>query len=330
MPTARKDQINLDICRHYHCISRCVRRAFLCGYDKETQKHFDHRKLWLVDHMHWLAEVFAIQICAYTIMSNHYHIVFFVNKELALSWAEKEVVSRWARLFPMSPAKAWLELNIDFNNLTEDQKHMIQVWRKQLYNISWFMRKLNEYIARNANKEDECSGRFWEGRFKSQALLDESALLACMAYVDLNPIRAGISQTPEASDFTSIQERTRAYQNKNKIPVSLCQFEDENTKNKSEYNSDDKIPFNLLDYFELVDTTGRLVKTGKRGAIPETLSPILKRLNIKSESWVDTIATLSQSFAGFMGRPESLEICMVQLERPRMRGLKSALKIFAG
>ena len=81
--------------------------------------------------------------------------------------------------------------------------------------------------------------------------------------------------------------------------------------------------------FELVDTTGRLVKTGKRGSIPETLSPILKRLNIKSESWVDTIATLSQSFSSFMGRPESLENCMVQLERPRMRGLKSALKIFS-
>ena len=63
-------------------------------------------------------------------------------------------------------------------------------------------------------KRINCKGRFWEGRFKSQALLDEQALLACMVYVDLNPVRAGLCETPEASDFTSIQQRLQAYQEK--------------------------------------------------------------------------------------------------------------------
>ncbi|MCP4297177.1 MAG: transposase, partial [Proteobacteria bacterium] len=99
MTVARNRQVALENTRHYHCIARCVRRAFLCGSDPLTGKSFDHRKQWIVDKFHELASVFAIKICAYAVMSNHYHIVLFVDTEQAESWSDEEVTQRWGRLF---------------------------------------------------------------------------------------------------------------------------------------------------------------------------------------------------------------------------------------
>jgi len=326
MPTPRKLQVDLTVTPYYHCISRCVRQAYLCGYDSKSRRDFDHRKQWLVDQLHQLATVFAIRICAYAIMSNHYHLVLFVDSSLAKSWSNEEVVNRWASLFPMSKAKTWLDLNvIDFENVSAEQQDEINKWRDQLHDISWFMRKLNEFIARQANKEDDCTGRFWEGRFKSQALLDESALLACMAYVDLNPIRAGICKTPESSDFTSIQERLNAYQQHKPIKQSLCGFE---INDHQEALAPGVIPCTQQEYFNLVDATGRLVKAGKAGAIPEHLAPILSRLKIDPGTWLETVKSLGSAFFGFIGRPENIEAQMIALNKQRIHGLTSARRAF--
>ena len=250
--------------------------------------------------MHEMAHIFTIRICAYAVMSNYYHLVLYVDTDQAYAWNDEEVIQRWALLFPMSKAQTFLELNLDYDNLTQTQASYIDLWRQQLMDISWFMRKLNETIARQANKEDECTGRFWEGRFKTQALLDDSALLACMAYVDLNPIRAGINQTPETSDFTSIQERIQHYKFKQNTPESLASFEDEVDKNGTLDKKEHVLPCSQLEYFKLVDATGRIVKNDKKGTIPPHLKPILERLSIKTESWSDTITKLGQSFANFI------------------------------
>ena len=146
-------------------------------------------------------------------------------------------------------------------------------YRKRLMDISWFMKCLNEYIARRANIEDACTGHFWESRFKSQALLDERALLTCMAYVDLNPIRAAMCKTPEQSDYTSIQERVRG-----------------ETSRLIGFGKDDKdLPFSLSGYLELVDYSGRAILENKRGFIPENLPPILDRLGLDPDTWMDEL-----------------------------------------
>ena len=90
--------------------------------------------------------------------------------------------------------------------LLEDTERL-GVLRSRLGSLSWFMRFINEPLARMANKEDNCKGRFWEGRFKSQQLLDENAILAAMIYVDLNPVRAGIAEDASTASHTSLRKR---------------------------------------------------------------------------------------------------------------------------
>ena len=140
-------------------------------------------------------------------MSNHYHLVLHIDQRRAKSFSDLEVVERWAQVFGIPTAvRQWKE-GVAGEAETEAALHVIGLWRSRLMDVSWFMRCLNEHLARRANAEDKCTGRFWEGRFKSQALLDEAGLLTGMAYVDLNPVRAGVAKTPEESEFTSIYTR---------------------------------------------------------------------------------------------------------------------------
>jgi REP element-mobilizing transposase RayT len=198
----------------YHCFSRCVRRAFLYGFDALTRRDFSHRKEWLVKRLRHLAAIFAIDVCAYAVMENHYHTILRTRPDIAANWSNREVASRWLTLFPRHrnfKDTAEPPAENEICALADCTERIAQL-RQRLCSLSWFMGRLNEFIARAANKEDSVKGRFWESRFKCQALLDEAAIAACMVYVDLNPIRAGLASTPEQSNFTSIQERIRAWQ----------------------------------------------------------------------------------------------------------------------
>jgi len=295
MPKPRKRQVSIEDTPYYHCISRCVRRAFLCGKDARSGFDFSHRRQWIVDRIKLVCSVFAVDMCAYAIMSNHYHVVVRINTDQVNDWSDKEVAQRWLQLF-QGPLLIHQYLNKA--KLTEYEQDRIFVllstWRKRLCDLSWFMRCINEPIARMANAEDHCTGRFWEGRFKSQALLDERALLVCMAYVDLNPIRAAMARTPEQSEYTSIQDRILEPDTS-----FLRQFSDER---------DDGIPCCLNDYLELVDWGGREIKHHKRGYIPADTPPILDRLQMQTSPVLDYLAKQEkQSFAA-IGPVSALKI----------------------
>ena len=191
-----------------------------------------------------------------------------------------------------------------------------EVYRQRLYDISWFMRNLNEYIAREANKEDACTGRFWEGRFKSQALLDESAVLACMAYVDLNPIRAKMETTPETSKHTSIFQRSKAIKQKKCQPYQLLPFVGNHKQHMPK-----GIAYSLKDYCELVEATGRCIREDKAGHIDHQHNPILERLGLSDEQWLTLTTEFEQHFCYAAGAEQMMYQFKQHTGHQRMRGM---------
>jgi REP element-mobilizing transposase RayT len=349
----------------YHCYSRCVRRAFLFGFDALTRRDFSHRKAWLVDRLRYLASIFAIEVCAYAVMITHYHSVLRTRPDLAALWSDCEVATRWLTLFPRHRDPKGVPLpptEKEIRALT-DLPDRIAELRKRLCSLSWFMGRLNEFIARAANLEDQVKGRFWESRFKCQALLDEAAIAACMAYVDLNPIRAGVAETPEDSDFTSIQERIRAWGKEmaktdshagemaaqampsgsidtcTPLPQQAGQVPEANPDSfsvltrpqdawlcpiQSEPGRRGILEMTTAEYIDLVDRSGRLMRPGKRGAIDPELEPILLRIGANPDAWLDTVSRFGPKFRLAAGLASSLRSFAERLGRRWFQGAATA------
>jgi hypothetical protein len=211
----------------------------------------------------------------------------------------------------------------------ESVRIVVERWRERLRDISWFMRALNEHLARRANAEDHCKGRFWEGRFKSQALLDEAALLTAMAYVELNPIRAGIAASPENSPFTSLYERIAALKGGTEEPrsvmranVPLLCFRARDSDGHA------SIPCHFHDYLELVDWTGRAIRSDERGAIDTALPPIMQRLKIDANAWRVAMRPGGNVFGRAMGRLNRMHLHARTLGQSWIRGLQAAKALY--
>ncbi len=262
-----------------------------------------------------VASVFAIDVASFAIMSNHYHLVLHVDTGTASEWSTDDVLARWHALFNGTHLSQRYVANKNAL-LPSERTHVIELaerWRARLTSVSWFMRCVNEPIARQANAEDNCTGSFWESRFKSQALLDEAAVLAAMAYVDLNPVRAKMAETPEASDYTSIQRRICAAK-QGSIPKELMRFQ--GNLNQHSLNG---IPFSLEDYVQLVDWTGRAVRKNKRGAIDHTLPPILQRLQLDESTWITIATEFEHNFKQWVGSEAAIQAATHNVGKTRSR-----------
>jgi len=343
---ARADLVDPAEVAVFHCINRCVRRCFLCGDDPLTGRNYEHRKVWLEERLKFLAGQFGIDVLGFAIMSNHFHLILRSRPDVVAGWTDFEVAARWLRLCPArktaegEPAEP---TTAELDAICNVPTRLAEI-RRRLSNISWLMRMIAEPIARRANAEDQASGRFWQGRFRAVRLCDEAAVLACAAYVDLNPIRAGLAETIEASDFTSVQRRIESIGE----PADSGPAESETAGSETGSNSarrdgwlapvelDERaaglrpaglrsrtgrrasdlgfLPLSFTEYLELLDWTGRQIVRGK-ASIPADQPPVLARLGISAESWLPLATRFGRLFQRVAGAPPSV----ARLKRRRFR-----------
>ena len=338
MTIARSERVDEETTPYYHCMSRCVRRAFLCGDDPYTGKNFDHRRVWLIERLTALADVFSIDVLAYAVMANHWHVVLSLRSDRVSDWSTEEVVARFGSVFPHSLSR--------YQKLSEQGKADVeQVWRARLSDVSWMMKAMNEWVARKANREDGCTEHFWQGRFRCEPLLDVSALITCMAYVDLNPIRAGECQRLEDAKSTSIGQRLAALERVMEqvadssldprdptaiavVPAGLLAFADQCESDPACSSTLDSVPMNLVDYVELLEWSGRCKRErGPSGQLQGPPSAILQKLQLHPEGWRQAMEQ-GLPMRGALGRLAPLAAHRTKQAHKRLTGRTLANQLF--
>jgi hypothetical protein len=357
----RKDVVDPDSVGVYHVWGRCVRRAWLCGDDPLTGTDHSERREWIRKLQEQLAQLFAIEVEFHAEMSNHLHLLVRTRPDIVATWPDDEVVRRMltvhkiihsldGQVEPPSEAEVHIE--------SGDPERVAEL-RRRLQDLSWFMKALRETIARRANHCDGIAGAFWDGRYRCRRLIDETAILICGIYIDLNQIRAGEATTPEESRHTSVFDRIVGRHMRKQMgeiavdPAGDCpqlamqapdgwlgeltlqdgpgSMESEWTvRSRTGRRASDKglLPLTLEKYLELLDWTGRELRDGKCGAIPASLAPILERLRIRAERWCELIDHYDRWFRNFVGHMDARRAAAVRLGKRCVRGIRQCSAAF--
>ena len=308
-----------------HVCARVVRRCFLFGDDPVSGKNFDHRKTWIEDQLSTLSAFFGIDLLCFAILSNHFHLILRSRPDVVATWDDTEVARRWLMLCPKrkKPDKSPEEPNeFELNAIRNDPEKLATI-RTRLSDVSWWMRLLCQNIGTRANLEDQEVGKFFQGRFRAVRILDEETLLACAAYVDLNPIRAAMAETLEQSDFTSAQRRIQTLvadsletANSTNVrasflsPLTIDEKRDSIGPCPSTTNQrcSDKgfLSISIADYLELLDATARIARADKAGSTPVEIGPIFERLKLDVGYWKLIVGDFGRLFSSVAGRPKDV------------------------
>ena len=324
-----------------HITQRCARQNFLLDDSKRAKGRFKRRRMIIYRRLAFLASVFAVDIFRVAFMSNHLHLTLRNRPDIVSTWSDHEVARRWLTAFPgycqahvdFYKSKPTAPSDDDIRALSRD-KERIKTLRGRLSDISTFMWGLNNYLSKLFNMIDKKKGSFWDGRYKSQALLDDIALLICGLYIDLNPIRAGIARTPEESLYTSAYwqlESKRilaAFPNTNPAslpdaflsPIQICEDEHSKTRSATGCRASDLGFLSMSDaeYLILLDLVGRIVREDKIGSIPADLPPIFERLNFSLDAACELVKGYRNLFKSFVGTASSIKAKTSELGSRRL------------
>lgn len=343
-----------------HVFSRTVRRCFLMGDDPVSGKNFDHRKRWIEEYLQQFAAHFGIDLLCFSLLSNHFHLILRSRPDVVATWDDEEVARRWLMLCPnrrKADGTAMEPTQPEINSIAGCPIKRKEI-RSRLSDLSWWMRLLCQRVAMRANREDEENGRFFQDRYKATRLTDEASVLACAAYVDLNPIRAAMCERLEESEFTSVQRRIESEQERSQdespaggepqrspaaklrhrrdsflSPVSIDELLDPigRCANESGKRCSDKgfLAMTLESYLELLDWTARQVAAGKRGKTPASVPPILQRLGLDQSSWCELVSDFGKLFCTVAGSPDSVDAMRSHRTHRRYHLRRRARELFA-
>ncbi len=262
-----------------------------------------------------------------------------LDSDVAQGWSDEDVVRRWGCLFPpRDKARQPVPVSDEWVHERVKDTKWVATARLRLQSLSWFMKCLKEPLSRMANRQEKTRGAFFEGRFKSVAILDEESLLATCAYIDLNPVAAGIAKSPETSAHTSIKQRVEHVQEQGRADnlrtaqagslagstasagleegLWLCPVEDRRRLDSSREGMVEG--FSLGNYLLLVEYTGRLFREGK-AVVSAELAGIFERLGINAESWQARLQKLAAS--RLLGR-------FFAASRARLREVADRLRVY--
>lgn len=338
---ARAEVFAADEVAIVHVMNRTVRRCFLLGDDPLTGKNYDHRKVWMEDELQHLGFYFGCDLLCYSILANHFHLILRSRPDVVATWDDAEVARRWLMLCPKrrtsdkQPAEPTPQ---ELQSILKNPAALREI-RTRLSDVSWWMRLLCQKIGRRANQEDGEFGKFWQARYRAVRLLDEAAILACAAYVDLNPIRAALAETLETSPYTSAQQRALELKRQtsssptigsgaahapNGAPHSLLRpiaqslspvcLSDEGSGigpcvHTGGKRASDKgfLQLSTAEYLELLDWTARQLRSDKRGATPASAAPLFERLGIDERSWCELTKNFGRLFSSVAGKPTVID-----------------------
>ncbi len=299
MRKPRRQILDPTISCYYHVTSRCVQGDYLLRDDDDT------RKTMMQDLLRKLHDAYAVDVCSFSIMDNHFHGVLRLNPDAAERWTDRQVMERWGKIHPprngsrrpLPITEEWIDQQV------ADTKNVAKT-REKICSASQFMKDLKQPIAEFVNRQNKRKGHFWDGRFNSVAILDDVGLLAVNSYVDLNPFAAGMYEIPEDARHTSLYERIHVLKAAQKpsddgkvqwlVPIEALgeMAEDFDPKCQGMLRG-----VSEKDYVTFVDSVARLVRPGK-DHLDEGALPILKRLNITTASYMDIFERLCDADAG--------------------------------